>query len=100
MKNVIVLFVFGCAFLATPFINAQTTSEPVAVVKEEVTYAEIEVSDLPEVVTLAVEKEFAGAKITKAFKGSDKSFKVEILLNTIASTLIVAEDSTITVVEK
>lgn len=47
--------------------------------QDDVVYTEIAISELPEKVTAAVERDFPGYTITKAAKGSDNTYRLQIV---------------------
>ena len=69
-------------------VNAQDTvvkkdtvvkeETPLLLAQSEVTYAEVEVAEVPEAVTKAVASKYEGYTIDKAAKGTDNSYKLEI----------------------
>ncbi len=69
-------------------VNAQDTlvkkdtvvkeETPLLLAQSEVTYTEVEVAEVPEVVTKAVASKYEGYAIDKAAKGTDDSYKLEI----------------------
>lgn len=59
--------------LAANSVKAQTVLQ-----QEEVTYAKVNVEDLPETVSKSITEGYADYTVSKAFKGSDGSYKVKL----------------------
>jgi len=81
MKKALFLAVVAVSLLATATSEAVASENVKVEVTEEVTYQEIDVKELPAAVIKSIKVEYVDGVITKAFKGTDSSFKVEIKLN-------------------
>lgn len=66
-------------FAATPVIFHDGVMEEVILAQEE--FVEIDASKLPEAVTAAVGKDYAGATIAKAYANENEEYKLELSLN-------------------
>jgi len=81
MKKTIFLAAVAVSLLATTTFESVANEKVMVETTEEVTYSEIEVKDLPEAVVESIKVDYAGGVISKAYKGSDSSYKVEINAN-------------------
>lgn len=81
MKSVIVVFVItlfaGIGMTQTSYAKSVNSSIDV-LQQDEVEYKEIESKELPEKVTSTLAESFAGYSISKSYKGTDDSFKVDL----------------------
>jgi len=58
--------------------NSSKYDQTAVVAQDDVTYAEVKVDDLPDAVTKSLKDGYADYEISKAYKGSDDSYKVEL----------------------
>ncbi|WP_147372161.1 hypothetical protein [Mariniphaga sediminis] len=62
----------------TTTVIAAAPEQPMVVMQEEVTFKEIQKEELPETVTAAIQDAYADYTLSKAYVGSDSSYKVEL----------------------
>ncbi|MGQ1910256.1 hypothetical protein ACT3CE_10750 [Marinifilum sp. RC60d5] len=78
MKKGLIVFavvaLFGISIPAT--VCAEKVNSDFSSVQEEVSYEEVKTDALPEEVSAAIEKLYAGYELSKAYLGSDGSYKV------------------------
>ena len=95
MKRIMMLPVAALIIsLALPqFSQATIVKNEVAAVEEkDVKYTEITVDQLPEAVSKALAKDYAGFTTDKALKGDDGSFKVKVSKGEDKSVLFFSEN--------
>jgi len=82
MKRITMLsvVVFGLAIAGPQVVKAGTgvaQTQASEVMQQDVTYQQVAVDELPEAVAKAFAKGYEGYTISKAYKGSDGSYKLE-----------------------
>lgn len=63
---------------AGEFVKEEALPAETGLVADEVTYAKIEVAEIPQAVSTALATKYEGATVEEAFKGTDNSFKLVI----------------------
>ena len=83
MKNLIMILAVGTTMIfASPSVNAQentggeNTSTTVEDPTHAIEYKEVTADELPEAITAALEKDYAGTKISKAYINDKKEYKL------------------------
>ncbi|ETN94606.1 hypothetical protein [Zhouia amylolytica] len=89
-KVVLTIAIILGGLTAQAFTPAANQSKIIKIAQEE--YKEIEVSKLPTAVTDAVQKDFAGAKISKAYVNEKGEYKLEISKDGAEKTLYADKD--------
>lgn len=62
----------------TTSVLATVADKPATVMQEEVTYKEIKAGELPETVRSAIHESYADYTLSKAYVGSDGSYKLKL----------------------
>lgn len=77
MLSAVVVLLMGFGMVNTVFASEKMQAVEIAQEQEEVTYAKIKTEELPEAVTVALaDSAYTDFAISKAFLGTDKSYKV------------------------
>ena len=95
MKKIMILPVIALTFgLAMPQLSQATNVQNEFAVTQEkdVKYTEITEDQVPEAVSKALEKDYAGHKIDKAFKGDDGTYKLAVSKSEHKMVLFFSED--------
>jgi hypothetical protein len=103
MKKVMILSAVALAFcLAMPQVShATNVQNDVAVIQnKDVKYTEITVDQVPEAVSKAVAKDYAGFKTDNVFKGDDGTYKLAVSKSENKMVLFYSEDGKLVKSEK
>lgn len=102
MKKLMIVSAFalllGLIMPQTIKATLPVTDETTAV--EEAQYTEINVADLPEVITKAIAEDYADYTVEKVFQGSDGTYKVKISSSAEKLILFYSEEGEFLKVEK
>lgn len=67
--------------------------------EKEVKFTEIKVAEIPEQITATLNKDYAGYKTDKAFKGDDGTFKIKVSKEDLKQVLIFNDNGEVLKVE-
>ncbi|MEL4308823.1 hypothetical protein [Joostella sp. CR20] len=73
------------SFATVPNTLETSTTEKVNILQDE--YTPIDTSELPTAVTDALERDFPGIQVTKAFKNESNEYKIQVIVGEQTSNL-------------
>lgn len=84
----------GISMPAGIYAANPTSNHAINVVQDEKNYDKIEISELPETVSSAIENDYAGYTVSEAYEGTDGSYKVKLDYNGEETVVFYSEDGT------